>query len=143
MEEKIKSIKEITTKMGPLPKVYDIQISGNDTLVLNGIIVHNSAIEFGHPEIPIKGDQTVKVKSHIRRVFTRGPEGRMAIVIPEHEVTYHNARVIPIKSDGQLLFRVIHKIPERKGTFFLTNAIKEGFRKFPQILRENLKNKFK
>lgn len=124
--EKIISIEKINLKTRPHRILYDIQIEGGDTFALNGIVIHNSAVEFGiEQDIPIEGTQVVKVRSYRRR------DGA---IVKEHVAKYVNKRLIPIRPKfskfewGEKMFRVINKIKARPGQYFLSRAVMEGLK---------------
>ena len=115
--------------------VYDIEVEGNSTYFLNGILVHNSAVHQGVTEKPIEGRQVVHVHSFQRRDGT---------VVRAHDKIYDGKRLIPIQVGGKLviaptraggfaprvtkrrqIFRVISKISARRPNPFLLKAIRE------------------
>jgi len=120
-KEKIVKIEEFRFKFKKRIKLLDIQVEGDDTFVLNGIVIHNSVVHNGIPEdIPITGTQTIHVPGYRRK------DG--AYVRP-HDVTYKNKRVVQIRtSTGERVFRVIDRIKARAPRPFLLEAMQEGIK---------------
>jgi len=130
--EKITKIEKIITKK---PKyVYDIQISGGSTYILNGIIVHNSQVEFGiEADIPITGTQVIHRKSYRRKGYRRKDGTYIPpTMVKAHDIRYENKRLIGFRPKlskfefQDRIFRVIDTIKARKGQFFLTRSVREG-----------------
>ena len=95
-----------------------------------------SSIEFGAPEQPITGTQTVKVKSFKRK------DGS---IVQAHTKKYVNKRLIRIRPKhskfewGKPIFRVIDKIAEKKPQLFLTRSVRDGIPYLPDDIRFELK----
>jgi len=132
--EKITKIKKIVTKTRPIKTVYNIQVEGGDTFCLNGIVIHNSVVEFGSRGYKISGDQYVTVKVPKPKRTKSGRKSLRSTKVGAGYVrVYHNKRLIPIKdkSSGKIIYRVITEVKERKGKFFLTNSVREGIQSLP------------
>jgi len=158
--EKIKSIIEYKPGKGRKSHkmVYDVQVEGNDTFVYNGVVIHNSRVEFGQPEFHYTGSQNVKIKKHV--IHTK--EG--VKTIKAHTRTYVNKRLVRIRphqdwSRGEIeasygmripgnvtnvkiygapIFVVMSRIPARQGQFFFSRAIFEGIKKLPDDMKWSL-----
>lgn len=130
-------------------KSGNLKKSGSFDLIENGATIQYLApyaalTDRGRKkDIPIKGVQTVFIKEYKRRSYIRKDGVRVEeTIIPAHKIVYQNKRLIPIKTDKGLIFRVISKLKARPGTFFFTNAVRGGFNSFVSDLNRNLKARF-
>lgn len=101
-----------------------------------------SVVEHGIAnDIPIRGNQIVHIKEHMRKGYTRRDGVYVPPVrVPAHDVVYKNKRLIPIREKatlgrGRLTFRVIDKIKARPGKFYLHRAFEKGVKELPNDIR--------
>ena len=124
--EKIIKIEEYHSKTKQPKYLWDIQTSGGGTYVLNGIVVHNSVIEFGAPAKPFTGDQVVHIRPH-----TKTMKSGKKVKVKGHNKVYHNSRLIRIRPKlakreyGEKMWVVMHQLPERKPQLFLSRAFRK------------------
>ena len=145
--EKITKIEDITSRWRK-PDVYDIQTSGGGTFVLNGIIVHNSAVEFGSEAHSYAGtEQTVHIKEHKRKSYFR-KDGKFiqSSRVKAHDVKYTDKKLIGFRPKlskferGEMIVRVMKEMPARKGQFFLTRSTRLELPKLPIDIEFFLRN---
>jgi len=134
--ERITKIELYNSKTRPDKTLWDIQVEGGDTFVLNGIVIHNSDVEFGiDQDRPISGTQTINKRSYRRRGYRRkdgvyvGPA-----TVKAHSVRLVGKRIIFVRPKLSKFeyqpgrFVAISKIRARKGQYFLTRAVKAGIK---------------
>ncbi|MBI2020153.1 hypothetical protein HYS94_01915 [Candidatus Daviesbacteria bacterium] len=128
--EKIVSIRELVPKRATkIPEVFDIQTSGGGTFILNGIIVHNSDVEFGKPVRPITETQ---------EVFVRRFKRKDGVIVKAHTKKYINKRLIGFRPKlskferGEKIFRVISEEKEQTGQHYLGRAFQKEIKELPK-----------
>lgn len=89
-------------------------------------------VEFGNPRTPYSGDQTVHIKQYKRKAYvTKNGTHVPATLVPAHDVTYHDKRLIGFRPKitkferGPMIFRVLEAEPERPGQAYLSRAAKQ------------------
>lgn len=122
-----------------------LKSTGNFALNNNGWEIEYSDLEaeskeFGSPEQKIHGVQTHLVNSYVRKGYTRKKDGVFIkpTVVKSHFVTLEDKKIISIQTPSGKEFRTVSKINEKKGKFFLTNAIEEKIIDLPNDLKKRI-----
>lgn len=107
---------------------------------------YSAKVEQGNPRTPYSGDQTVHIKKYKRKAYvTKNGTHVPATLVPAHDVTYHNKRLIGFRPKitkferGPMIFRVLEAEPEREGQHYLARACKTELPSLPKDLEFFLK----
>jgi hypothetical protein len=146
--ERILNISQDTAGCFVSVNTGNLKRSGSVVPLDNGVRIqylspYASEVENGiESDIPIQGDQVVTIKTHTRKGYTnKNGVYVQPTVVPEHKVTYHNARLIGFRPKlskfeySLKIFRVIKKIKARPGQFYLGRAVSLGL----ESLHEDIK----
>ena len=107
---------------------------------------YSIAVEYGSEAQPYVGKQTIHVRSHKRKGYTRKDGAYVApAVVKPHDKVYEDGKLIGFRpklgkfEHGNLIFRVMKGHSTRKGQFFLTRAVRQELPNLPEDIEFYLK----